>query len=684
MPGTPPRRFDVLLLAVVLWASAAGQAAAQQFRPEDRRVRNLTVKVIEEPYLIQAGTAREIYDALQARPEGWMYFEPIYDWRFRTRGGDLGSCSLTDFGVDVTMRVTYPRWEIPEGVEPGLLDDWNLFVGRMQERWDARVEEELELAVALERRYDRYERSAESCGAIQATLNADLREFRMERETRLETYRIGGGGEVTWPPGGGTVTVERSGAAEGELEARHSALYDYPALPASFQGATAQDFDQPAVRQAALVLGILRDGEILGTQSAGTDPDTGEAPPPDAVFPFPALAELMVAVLANALEVNGVLGLGAPIGEVLPDLPADVGAVTTAQLLAHRAGLHNGPGSLEGLLADGGDPALFTEPGAVFSFSRHSYTLAARVLEQVLGTSVEAALQAAILDPYGLADTSLGVEGADLSRLAPGVPDPTTALGRAIPADLPVVYTTVPDVLRLLAALGSEATLGVDVEARLEQSRAEGGSWAWDRGLWWNAEDGVHRALLVCGPRWAGVGAGFVLLPEEGTGVALWAADVWPHQTARWVLDSAVRGTEVARDPYLLPGPLEVSSMEVGSWIRCAYPPAVAGMTRRSREADGTAADAGWAGRYFNGPDAVGLVVGEEGLEVEGSEPRLAVRRLEGGDHVAEDEEGRYAVPLRLFRDGAGRAYLVVQGRAYLREGVEPRPSEGRGGDPDR
>lgn len=680
-------RWAALVSTVLVAALGASPspAEAQQFRPESRRTGNLDLRVLEQPYTIRGNTAQAIYDGLRSQSPGWMDFEPNYTWRYQPNDDGNGFCRVAAFELYVNMRVTYPRWDIPENADPKLVAAWEDFVAQMRARWDARAEDERRFARSLE---TRMRRVREPCDHIGDMMQRHVdRAFEAEGDARQEAFMAGEGVDLEWPPPGhgqpvdpdaapqpvdavaqGIRRGERVGLGSG-LPVRESDLFVYPDFPSSFQVALAQDFDRPTVQQAAMVLAILRDGQVLGTQAAGTDPRTDDAPAVDAVFPFPALAEFLVAVLVNALEVNGILDTTVPIGAYLPALPEAVGAATLDQLLGHRAGLQNGPLPLDRILAERGEAALFTEPGAVFSYSRHSFPLAVQVVEAVVGSPIDRVLQAAVLDPFQLPDTRLGFEGVELARLAPSVPDPTSALGAVIPADLPVIYTTIPDVARMVARFGNSAALGVDVQAVLDQAELEGTDWVWSHGLWWTGGEGVQRATLVCGPRWTGVGTGFTLLPESGTGVVLWATDTWPHQAARWILDSAVQGMEVERDPYPLPGPLELSSMEVESWTRCPYPTDVNGMEAVPVSEGEPLNDGAWEGTYFNGPDAISLVMGARGLLVDGSEPELRVHILGESQVVAADEEGRYLIPLRLVEDAAGRRYLVIQGRAYLHEG---------------
>ena len=140
------------------------------------------------------------------------------------------------------------------------------------------------------------------------------------------------------------------------------------------------------------MVALQRVDETVYLEAFGSADREGEEPlTPDGVFRFPGFAEVVVARVAEVLDREGSVDLEEPLAAYLPELDERLGSTTLAQLLSHRAGLDdaNPRDSLWSEILDAlNDRAVFTEPGAVHSYSRYSYPLAVRALERAAGEDV--------------------------------------------------------------------------------------------------------------------------------------------------------------------------------------------------------------------------------------------------------------------------------------------------------
>jgi D-alanyl-D-alanine carboxypeptidase len=167
----------------------------------------------------------------------------------------------------------------------------------------------------------------------------------------------------------------------------------------------------------------------LDVLSAGAgDLATGRAPQPDDAMRIASVAKALSGATALGLVSHGALALDAPIGDLLPDLPAAWHRVTLRQLLGHTSGLPDfsrSPRFQEALLASLQyppaprdlldlieDPALLFAPGTQYQYSNSDNVVVALVVEAVTGRAYADVLRAVVLAPAGLSATSLPVGSA--------------------------------------------------------------------------------------------------------------------------------------------------------------------------------------------------------------------------------------------------------------------------------
>jgi len=179
-----------------------------------------------------------------------------------------------------------------------------------------------------------------------------------------------------------------------------------------------------------LVAGFVDDGEIVGAEllvvvngrsilhrSYGWRDREAEAPMTDgSVFCVRSMTKPLIGAAIRMLVEDGELRLSDRVGEYLPSFDVEpTRAITIEQLLTHTSGLPmslimaRDPHSLESLRAvadlGGGHPLDF-EPGSDFQYSDQGTDTLAAVIEVVTGAPVEDFLQARVLEPLGMADST--------------------------------------------------------------------------------------------------------------------------------------------------------------------------------------------------------------------------------------------------------------------------------------
>ena len=160
----------------------------------------------------------------------------------------------------------------------------------------------------------------------------------------------------------------------------------------------------------------------------------------DDPFHLGSCTKAMTATLLGALVEGGVLGWDSSLGEVFPDLSADMSPAyreaTLAQLLAHRAGLPDDrddwrtlrriddeEGTLTekrlALLQAATAEAPVSEPGAEFRYANAGYTIAAAMAERVTGQPYETLMRDRVFGPLEMISMGFGAPGSADAQDAP-------------------------------------------------------------------------------------------------------------------------------------------------------------------------------------------------------------------------------------------------------------------------
>ncbi len=182
------------------------------------------------------------------------------------------------------------------------------------------------------------------------------------------------------------------------------------------------------------VLLVARDGVIVEHSAVGVVATHGadgallpsgerRAARTDTIYDLASISKLYVAVVALQLVEEGSLSLDARVAEYLPSFVVGERA-TVRQLLAHSAGLPSGRKlhpyrSLEERLAAIYGVDAEAEPGTRYKYSDLSAIIAAKVLEAVTGSSLDALVYKGICEPLGLVDTLYNPPPALWERIAP-------------------------------------------------------------------------------------------------------------------------------------------------------------------------------------------------------------------------------------------------------------------------
>lgn len=170
----------------------------------------------------------------------------------------------------------------------------------------------------------------------------------------------------------------------------------------------------------AVILKVTIERDELVTMALG-ESMTGVPATPDMHFRNGAVAMSYIATLLLQLVDEGIVDLNDPLATWLPDLP-DAESVTLRMLANMTAGypdyvqneqlvadLYADPFryfSPEELIAIGLSTPRVFEPGTNWDYSHTNYVILGQALEAITGEPLDALLQAYILDPLGLANTT--------------------------------------------------------------------------------------------------------------------------------------------------------------------------------------------------------------------------------------------------------------------------------------
>ena len=705
MPVIPPavssgprnRGFVGIAAALLLLLPLGG--SAQELTRGSPQI-GVRIQLLDQPYLIDGPTGPDVLAQLGALGPGgrWTQFPYVYSWtrtaeQERLPNGSLSSlCSLSAFEIQFDITVRYPRWVAPEGASDRLIEAWAAFSEDLVAYWDQYRDQLLDRAKDMVNRTRFYE---EVCSQVDVRLRDLVRQAVGEPDrAEPEEPRLA----LRWPPpgfedvmrestppltGAGRAGAGRAGSAATGSAASRVAAGDPAGAPpapartssrgdATFDEALETDFQIHGARE--LIFGLHHRGELEFREAYGPAERLAAGTlEPDAVFGFAGFTEILIATTASSLAARGLLDFDAPISTYLRTLPSGLGSVTLDQLLTHRAGLDNAMAvnrdDWSAVLDRLGDNALFTEPGSVFSYSRYSYPLAARIIEQATGVELGEALARVVTVPLGLGSTSIAAGG-----------------GAGIYDGVPLTLTTLDDVTRFwLAWLDGEVPGAGPATGRgTLDSWPERGSEDFLDGYWRDHVGAFPRIRVMCGAPPNGYASGIQIYPESRTVFVFWGryedadperasdpptAERWPAESARFVLG---RMNELLQFGDAIYGPTRLNGGgELTVAPRRCPEPALS--HERVEEFGEPVPAADWPGRYVNGDqqfdlgETDGLLTnllnpGSSGFDVRHFREDLYFTQMNRGGAEAR------GFAYQLIRDASGRRYVVIDNRAYVHE----------------
>ncbi|QFY09540.1 serine hydrolase [Nonomuraea phyllanthi] len=170
--------------------------------------------------------------------------------------------------------------------------------------------------------------------------------------------------------------------------------------------------EQAECRVPSLTAAIVRDGRTAWFGARGRV--EGAPPTPATQYRIRSITKSMVAVVVMRLRDEGALRLSDPLEEHLPGTA--LGRLSIAQLLSHTSGLaaepptawwERTPGMPAAELLERLGPQEFKHrPGRRFHYSNVGFAVLGELVARLRGTTWLKAVQAEVLDPLGMHDTT--------------------------------------------------------------------------------------------------------------------------------------------------------------------------------------------------------------------------------------------------------------------------------------
>ena len=184
-------------------------------------------------------------------------------------------------------------------------------------------------------------------------------------------------------------------------------------------------------------VGIVKDGELVYAKGFGvTELGSDEPVTPDSIFHMGSVAKTPTAMAIMQLVEAGKIDLDAPLTKYLPYFTLadpDLGEVTIRRLLSHTAGmpdpidwlaeyqdenLRSDEAALDDYVRSLSDQSLTYRPGEDWSYSNTGFDILGDVVAKVSGQAFEDYLQANVLTPLGMENSSYLLSDVDPAKLA--------------------------------------------------------------------------------------------------------------------------------------------------------------------------------------------------------------------------------------------------------------------------
>jgi CubicO group peptidase (beta-lactamase class C family) len=151
----------------------------------------------------------------------------------------------------------------------------------------------------------------------------------------------------------------------------------------------------------------------------------------DSLFQIGSISKSFLALTVLSLADAGMIDVDAPITAYLPEAPWPAAPITASQLMAHTAGLADGPGMFP--RTPGGRLWTGFTPGSKFSYSNTGFELLGATVERLTGMSHAAAILQRVRAPLGVADIAGTIDQANRGRF----PAAYWTYDTSLAADLP-------------------------------------------------------------------------------------------------------------------------------------------------------------------------------------------------------------------------------------------------------
>jgi hypothetical protein len=210
---------------------------------------------------------------------------------------------------------------------------------------------------------------------------------------------------------------------------------------------------------------------------------------------------------------------------------------------------------------------------------------------------------------------------------------------------LPVLYTTVEDVIRLVATLlddSIETGMPLEPGASFHNPMSD---YQFVDGFQIDEYRGVPRAYRSSFG--LGFGAGVRVLPQSRTVLVAWGNGSYPVRTSRFVENAIATSLDLPAAVPMAPNP----------------PP---------EELEGLQDPAAWAGTYRNGNLIVVLRYEQERLLLFSGTQNLSVAPIREGLMAARIEDGRVALIFQLVEVG-DRRFVFLRGSRSIAYSMQPR-----------
>lgn len=476
----------------------------------------------------------------------------------------------------------------------------------------------------------------------------------------------GAGAMAAWLPGCGG-----SSAPEPQL----------PATIAWGRSALREATTAPGGTVRAATVALLHDDRLVWQEAFGVaDAGTRSMATPETRFNVGSVSKVLAALAVMILVDRRQLELDAPVVRYLPKfrmLSPGYADITVRHLLSHASGLpgtylHNLfafaplPGYADELEAALADVHLKHSPGAMAVYCNDGFTLVERIIPAVTGQAYAAFVQAAILNPLGMARSSYPLQPLPAGSLAHGViggvqQGQEYVMGHATGG----LCTTPGDMMKLASMLiqgGEYAGQRIVSKAGLAemgtvQSTAQHRTIApdWRPGLGWDSAR--HPALEAAG----------VLAWQKSGSTMFYASDFYVLPRARLALLLTGSAAHFAPGP-IAEGVLLRALQEMGTLRSLPAPVPTAAPARATTSSTAVQAVLGVYGRATKplkvlSPDNQRIDLWVWSAKAQGWEPLCEDLRLRSDGWWWSD-----AQPMTHYRwdESEGRCYLISRERAIL------------------